>query len=171
LGEAGLVSSVTLPPDGSTPRADVTISGRAVAPGAAPRVLNDFPIELAALFELGEIVAEAGMNHAIRLGCGSAHAIQILELSAMGFGACGDQRLCRCLGASEPEDLVAAAQQLSHHGGPDKTSGTCDKYLHDLSSSLDTVFECPMVFQAALSVLKSSSLSDREALAAFVEYP
>ena len=87
-------------------------------------------IDRARLRELGEVVDERRVDHAVgRLGA-SAQAVEILERAAHDGRACRGERVRVGVGADEPEHLVPRAQQFTNGGAADEAGRAGDEDTH-----------------------------------------
>jgi hypothetical protein len=67
------------------------------------------------------------VNHAIRRDSSLAQAVEVLERAAMDLRAGRLDRGGRGVGAGQPDDLMAGADQLGDDGGTDEAGRTGDK--------------------------------------------
>jgi hypothetical protein len=83
-----------------------------------------------ALREPGEVVVEAGVDHAIRQGGSPAQAVQVLQVSPVHFGAGGQQGAGTLLGPGKTQHPVPSPDQVRDDGGTEKAGRAGDKNTH-----------------------------------------
>ena len=80
--------------------------------------------------EVGEIVVEGAMDHALRPGRTTTQAVRIFEIAAMHLGACRRQCLCAGIRPRQSEHLMPGAEKLRDDGRADETGGASNEYAH-----------------------------------------
>src|SRR5258708_1904800 len=85
---------------------------------------------------VAKVMDESCVDHAVRSGRSAAQAVEIFERTAKHIGACGDQRLCARIRTSQPEHLMARANQFVNYGGAYKARRACNKNTHILFPSV-----------------------------------
>src|SRR5512138_2699858 len=78
-----------------------------------------------------EVVDEAEVNDAVRLGCTRAQTVGIVQIAAMYVGARGDERFCRGLRAGEREDAMSGGEELGSDCRADEAGRAGDENAHD----------------------------------------
>jgi AcrR family transcriptional regulator len=76
-------------------------------------------------------VLEREVDHAIRREGGAPEAVEIIKSAAMHLCAGGREGSGRGIGASEPDDLMARADELWKDGGADPAGRTRDENTHE----------------------------------------
>src|SRR5277367_6739381 len=109
--------------------------------------------------EFREVVVEAAVNYAIRLGRPAAETLEVFKITAMRLSAGGDERLSARIGASETEDLMAHVDELQKDSGTDKARCSRNKYLHGCSFRRlkDSPTSSSLFFQRASAALESTA--------------
>jgi hypothetical protein len=75
---------------------------------------------------------EGEMDHTIRRFCGTAKAIQIIDVAAMRFDAMGPKRFSLLLGSREGRYGMACSDQFLNDGRADEPGSPSHKYTHGL---------------------------------------
>jgi len=75
------------------------------------------------------------MDHAVRRGGRVSQAVEIIESAAPDLCSRGGEGIGRGIRASEPDDLMARAEELGNDGGADPAGRSGDEYTHEKTSS------------------------------------
>src|ERR1700722_19148287 len=73
------------------------------------------------------------MNHAIRQGRATAQAFEVFQRASMRLSAGICERLCTLIGTSQPDHLMAGANQLGNKSGTDESGSAGNKNTHEKS--------------------------------------
>jgi hypothetical protein len=77
-----------------------------------------------------EVVLERQVDDRVGRGGRTTQRVEIVESAVLHLGTRGAQRRGRCFRPSEPDDLVAAAEELGNDGGADPTGRAGDENPH-----------------------------------------
>jgi hypothetical protein len=81
-----------------------------------------------------QVVLEGEMNHAVGCGRAAAQAVEIVEGAALHLCAGGGEGGGGGVGASEPDDLMARADELGNDGGADPAGRAGHENTHEKTS-------------------------------------
>ena len=95
--------------------------------------LDGAPIQLAALFELREVMIESRVNDRFRRGGAVLEAVDIFDRPQLNLDADRLQRRDALVRVGKAQHLMSRAEQLLNDGGTDKSRGSSDKDTHDES--------------------------------------
>ena len=77
---------------------------------------------------------EREVDHAIRRGRRAAQAVEVVEGAAMHLRPGGGEGSGRGIRASQPDDLMARADELGNDGGADPAGRAGDENTHEKTS-------------------------------------
>ncbi len=86
----------------------------------------------------GDLVLEGEVDHAVRCRGGPTQAVEIVERGAMRRRPRGRDRSSRGLRPSQPDDLVARADELGNNSGTDPAGSAGDEDSHGRTSLKDS---------------------------------
>jgi len=81
--------------------------------------------------DLGPVVYEGGVDHAVGRRRAAAQALEILQRAAMNRGACRGQSGRSCVRAGKTEHLMTRNEQFLDNGRADPSGGASDKDTHE----------------------------------------
>ncbi len=73
---------------------------------------------------------EGGVNHAIRVGCPTPQAVQVLERTAMHIGSYCGKGCSTLIRTSKAEHLMARIDEFQSNGRTDESCTTGEKDTH-----------------------------------------
>ena len=76
------------------------------------------------------IMEKGCVDHAVRGGCPSAQAFQVLNMTPVRLGAGVNERPGGCVRTSKPDHLMARADEFLDDGAADESRCPGDKYSH-----------------------------------------
>ena len=110
-------------PIGTLERFAERLDGAAIGVGGALEVRRE-----------RDVVVEREVDDAVRRGRAGAQAVEVVEGAAMHLGPGGGEGGGRGIGAGEPDDLMARADELGDDGGADPAGRAGDEDTHERTS-------------------------------------
>ena len=96
-----------------------------------PEGFDGAPVDCAVPLEIGKVVDEATVDHAVARGGAARQAFEVLERAALDLGARGGHLVRGGVRAREAEDRMARADEVGNDGRADETAGAGDKDTHE----------------------------------------
>ena len=92
--------------------------------------LDGAPVDLAVSLEVGEVMNERAVDHAVARGGAGFQAVEFFDRAALDFGAGGGDLCGRGVGTSEADDRMAGAHEVGGDDRADEPARAGDENTH-----------------------------------------